>query len=102
MYADFTCRVYMRKTPYSYHTGDLAVKAGDPLWDHVCAHAVLPVKMFAGKSLWGGLSKNSAFDRKTEGRSQCFFSISDQPPSVSSVSLRLLRMQVKIGVSRSV
>jgi len=34
--------------------------------------------------------------------SQCFSPTSDQPPSVSSVSLRLLRIQVKIGVSRSV
>ena len=46
--------------------------------------------------------KRTAFDRETEGRVQCFSATSYQPPSVSSVSLRLLRMHVKIGVSRNV
>src|SRR4029077_16611370 len=46
--------------------------------------------------------KNTAFDHEIEGRVQCFSSTSCQPPSVSSISLRLLRIQVKIGVSRSV
>ena len=46
--------------------------------------------------------KRTAFDRETEGRVQYFSATSYQPPSVSSVSFRLLRMQVKIGVSRSV
>jgi hypothetical protein len=46
--------------------------------------------------------KRTAFDHETEGRVQCFSATSSQPPSVSSVSLRLLRMHVKIGVSRSV
>ena len=59
-------------------------------------------RLSAAKSVGGVLSKNTAFDREIEGRAHCFFSPSGQPPSVSSVSLRLLRMQVKIGVSRNV
>jgi len=59
--------------------------------------------VWRGHSAKGEASpKSTAFDRKTEGRTSCVPSTSRQPPSVSSVSLRLLRMQVKIGVSRSV
>ena len=81
---------------------DFAVKAGNPFWDSVCAYIVQAVKMLPIQSPWGGLPKNTAFDLMIEGRVQCFSSTSCQPPSVSSISLRLLRIQVKIGVSRSV
>jgi len=88
---------------YSYHTDDLAVKVGNPLWGMVCVKIAGQTKDVGCKIHQGESSpKNTAFDRETEGRAPCFFSTWRQPPSVSSVSLRLLRMQVKIGVSRSV
>ena len=52
--------------------------------------------------------KKTAFDPQIEGRLLSVFSLSLNlglvcyPPSVSRASLRLLRMQVKIGVSRNV
>jgi hypothetical protein len=68
----------------------------------------LRTRSIAGQDVGGKIplgeasSKKTAFDHKTEGRFHCFSSMSCQPPSESSVSLRLLRIQVKIGVSRSV
>lgn len=45
----------------------------------------------------------AAFGMVSEGRfARPYSRTLAQPPKVSSVSLRLLRMQVKIGVSRSV
>ena len=88
---------------YKYHTGDFAVKAGNLLWEMVCVKTVSR-SQDVGRTRWQGecSPNNTAFDRETEGRVHYFSSTWRQPPSVSSVSLRLLRMQVKIGVSRSV
>src|SRR5262245_56394805 len=102
MYADFTCRVLRGK----HHTAIIRViwlskreiRSGTVFAHTLCCRSRCLRENLCG----GGPSKNTAFDLKTEGRSQCLFSITGQPPSVSSVSLRLLRMQVKIGVSRSV
>jgi len=81
---------------------DFAVKAGKPFWDSVYAKVALSPQDIGCQLLQGASPKRTAFDREIEGRVSCFSSTLYQPPSVSSVSLRLLRIQVKIGVSRSV
>jgi len=88
---------------YRYHTGDLAVKAGKPFWDSVYAKVASLFQDISGKILLGESSKKErpSIVRPKAG-SKCSSATLYQPPSVSSVSLRLLRMLVKIGVSRSV
>jgi len=87
---------------YRYHTGDFAVKVGSPRWVSIYTEIAWQSQDVGGTVCGEFSEKNTAFDREIEGRVQSFSSASRQPPRVSSVSLRLLRMQVKIGVSRNV
>lgn len=81
---------------------ELAVKEESLLQGQAFHRAYLLVRMVGGNRAAGsGPGKNNGLrsrDRRPFGITwpEC------QPPSVSSVSFTLLRMQVKIGVSRNV